>query len=68
MSDVWREIVEHEGRERKRSLPLFELFQRARDKQRAAEIIEEYAYGRIGYDEAVRRLRVIAEAEAISNA
>ncbi|BES81254.1 hypothetical protein [Pyrodictium abyssi] len=60
MPSVWQELVAHELRERKLNLRLFELLQKARDREKAAKIIEDYAYGRISYREALRRLKALA--------
>ena len=43
-------------------LALHELYMKARDKRKAAEIRRMLAEGRITYREAVRRLKALAEA------
>lgn len=56
------ELAEFERNSKRLGLVLHELYMKARDKRKAAEIRRMLAEGRITYREAVRRLRVLAEA------
>ena len=53
-------LDELEERSKEKSLRLFELFMKARNKKKAAEIWEMHTYGKISYEEALRRLRELA--------
>ncbi|MEB2835939.1 MAG: hypothetical protein GSR80_001022 [Desulfurococcales archaeon] len=53
-------LARHEATAKKRSLRIYELYRRARDKNAAARLLDDFAAGRITYEELIRGLEELA--------
>lgn len=57
-----QELLEHEEIVRRKGTQLFWLYMKVRDRGKAARIVADALRGKITYEEAMRRLKALAEA------
>ena len=63
-SENWlQQLLEHEETVKRKDTKLFRLYMKARDKRRAAKIIADAMRRKITYQEALRELKKLAEAQ-----
>lgn len=61
-SENWlQQLLEHEEIVKRKDTKLFRLYMKARDKRRAAKIIADVMRRKITYQEAVKKLKELAE-------
>ncbi len=53
-------FARHEALAKKRSLQVYQLYLKARDRERAARLIDDFTQGKLSYKELIKKLERLA--------